>query len=90
MLRSANGGLNWELINLLPASKEATIYAVGVSPKNSQEIYYATASTLVKSVDGGQTWSSSKLPYSRLTSIIAVNPTDTKIIYLGTSLPPKK
>lgn len=90
ILRSTNGGANWELVNLLPAPKETTIYAVGINPKNSQEIYYATASTLVKSVDGGQTWSSSKLPYSRLTSSILINPADTKIIYLGTNLPPKK
>ena len=90
LLRSTNGGINWELVNLLPAPKETTIYAVGVNPKNSKEIYYATQNTLVKSVDGGVTWSSSKLPYSRLTSNIVVNPTDTKIIYLGTNLPPKK
>ena len=90
MLRSLNGGSNWEVVNLLPAPKEAIIYAVAVNPKNSREIYYATADTLVKSIDGGQTWSSSKLPYSRLTSSIVINPSDTKIIYLGTNVPPKK
>ncbi len=89
MLRSTSGGVNWEVVNLLPVSQAALIYAVSVNPKNSKEIYYATQNSLVKSVDGGQTWSSIKLPYSRLTSDIAVNPTDTKIIYLGNNLPPK-
>jgi len=90
MLRSSNGGLNWEVVDLLPGPKETVIHAVAVDPKNSREIYYATASTLVKSIDGGQTWSSGKLPYSRATSNLTINPSDTKILYLGTSLPPKK
>lgn len=90
MLRSINAGANWEIVDLLPGPKETPIYAVAVSPKNSLEIYYATGNALVKSVDGGKTWSSGKLPYTRLTSNIVINPVDTKIIYLGTVVPPKK
>ena len=89
LLRSTDGGGHWDLINLLPAPKATTISAVAVNPKNSREIYYTTQNTLVKSTDGGQTWSSVKLPYTRLTSFIAINPSDPRIIYLGTQLPPK-
>ena len=87
MLRSSDGGNNWNIVNLLPAQKSTTILTVAVNPKNSNEIYYATAGALVKSTDGGQTWSSKKLPYSRLTTDIAINPDTSTTVYLATELP---
>lgn len=89
MLRSSDGGNNWSIVNLLPAQKSTTILTVAVNPKNSSEIYYATAGALVKSTDGGKTWSSKKLSYNRLTTDIAINPDTPTTVYLATELPQK-
>ncbi|MDO8669226.1 MAG: YCF48-related protein [Candidatus Buchananbacteria bacterium] len=90
MLRTSDGGANWEVVELLPASKQTTIYSVAVNPKDSSEIYYATRTTLVKSVDSGKTWSSQALPTSRIANRLIINPDNPLTIYLGTSKPSEK
>ncbi len=87
MLRTVNGGESWDVINLILAPKEATIYSVAVNPKDSKIIYYATRTTLVKTIDGGKTWSSSKLPFTRLANAIAIDPVETGTVYLGAFKP---
>lgn len=86
MLRSRDGGNTWEIVKLLPASGSAVLYSVAVNPKNSQEIYYTTATTLVKTTDGGSTWSSQKLPFSnsRIANFIVVSPINSSVVYIGT------
>lgn len=84
MLRTRSGGQTWEVIELLPAAKKTTIYSLAVNPKNSQEIYYATRTTLVKSLDGGKTWSSQELPFSLLANDMIINSKNPSIIYLAT------
>ena len=83
MLRSKDGGATWEIVNLIPGPKDTVITAVGVNPKNSQEIYYTTGTTLVKSSDGGRTWSSLKLPFTRTANRIAIDPQETNKVYLA-------
>jgi len=89
MLKSADGGATWKVVELLPASKTTGILAVAVNPLNSSEFYYATASTLIKTTDGGSKWSSQKLPYGRLTTDIKINHINPEIIYLSTQLASK-
>lgn len=89
MLRSNDGGNSWNIVELLPAPGATVLYAVAVNPKNSQEIYYTTANTLIKTIDGGKTWSSKKLPFSKVPNFMAVNPIDTNMVYIGTKLPVK-
>lgn len=84
MLRTRDGGTTWAIIDLLPATKKTTIYAVAVNPKNSQEIYYATRTTLVKSIDGGKTWSSQALPTARSANQLIIDPSKPVNLYLGT------
>ncbi|MEK7652981.1 MAG: hypothetical protein AAB358_00645 [Patescibacteria group bacterium] len=83
MLRSKDGGTTWEIVELLPAPKSTLLYTAAVSPKNAEEIYYATRTSLVKSIDGGKSWSSQKLPFARSVGAIAINPENSKVIYLG-------
>jgi hypothetical protein len=86
MLKTRNGGNSWEIVNLLPAHKTTNILAVAVNPKNSNELYYVTANSLVKTVDGGLTWSSKQLPYNRQTNDIIINPEKPEIVYFATAL----
>lgn len=89
MLLSADSGRSWSVIELLPARENASVYAAAVNSQNSDEIYYATRTTLVKSVDGGRTWSSRKLPFTRAAKQIMVHPLKPNILYMGAFMPAK-
>ncbi len=89
MLKTGNGGVSWSIIDLLPAPKSTAIYSLAINPKNSNEIYYTTATTLVSSADGGKTWTSSKLPFTKLPSALAVDPANGSNLFLGTVNPAK-
>lgn len=64
LLKSTDGGDSWQIIEILPESKKTSILALAINPKDSNEFYYATLNSLVKTVDGGVKWSSKKLPFS--------------------------
>lgn len=83
ILKSNDSGANWEKIELIPTEKEATINAMAVNPQNSKEIYYVTNTTFYRSLDGGQNWTTIKLPTARAGWKLLVDPEEPNIIYMG-------
>ncbi len=83
LLKSNDNGDTWSKIELITPEKKATINAVAISPKNSQEIYYVTNTTFYKSLDGGQNWTTKKLPTTRAGWNLLINPEDPNILYLA-------
>lgn len=85
LYKTTNGGSNW-FASSDPNS--ATISAIGVSPVNSDVVYYGTAeSDLFVSKDGGDSWidiSVNGLP-NRAINYIACSPTDAGTAYLALS-----
>ncbi|MFA6534316.1 MAG: hypothetical protein WCT37_04045 [Patescibacteria group bacterium] len=90
ILKSGDGGETWTAVNLLTKPGSAAIYSVAVDPENSNGLYYATDSTFYKSLDGGQNWITTKLPTTRAGTVLAIDPLNTKVLYLGTTLLQKK
>lgn len=84
LVRSPDQGITWESIKLLPTEKDATINAIAISPKNSQEIYYVTNTTFYSSGDGGVSWSTKKLSTTKAGWKLMVDNDNPNIIYLGT------
>lgn len=84
LLKSADGGENWEAIELVTPSDESSINAVAVGPKNTAEIYYSTDTTFYRSFDAGRTWNVKKLPTTRAGWLLLIDPVNPDIIYLGT------
>lgn len=84
ILRSTDDGITWEQLSLIPPENEAIINAMAVDPQNPDNIFYVTNTTFYRSTDGGITWSTKKLPTSRAGSELLVDPTDARILYLGT------
>ncbi len=80
---SQDKGATWQKIELLPSEKSATINTIAVNPRNSQEIYYVTFTTFYRSLDGGKTWSTIKLPTSRAGWNLIVDPSSPNVIYMG-------
>ncbi len=84
ILRSADNGITWENIKLIPPDREAIINSLAVNPQNSDEFYYVTNTTFFHSNDGGATWSTKKLPTKRAGRELLIDFNDPKVIYLGT------
>lgn len=82
LIKSINNGDDWTALQLITPESEATINAVITNPEKTDEIYYVTNTTFYSSVDGGQNWTSTKLPSTRPGNIILSNPKDPKTLYL--------
>ncbi len=65
LLKSTDNGDSWEKISLLTPEEHATINSLAVNPKNAKEIYYVTNTTFYRSLDGGESWNTKKLPSGR-------------------------
>lgn len=83
LLKSGNQGDSWSQIELITPEKKAIINSIAVSPKSAKEIYYVTNTTFYSSDNGGETWTSDKLPTSRAGWKLLIDPENTNIIYLG-------
>lgn len=82
LVRSTDGGLTWTSLPIL-TPETIEILAATINPNDSKEIYYGTATTFYRSVDGGEKWFNEKLPTKRQSSALLVDSVDPKIIYLG-------
>lgn len=83
LLRSADFGKSWDMVNVIESSKKSPIRAVAVNPKNSDEIAYISALTLYKSTDGGAHWSTHQLVGSGTVSFLRYDSYDPNILYVG-------
>jgi photosystem II stability/assembly factor-like uncharacterized protein len=90
LLQTSDGGSTWKEIPLVTPDRGANIYSLAIDPKNSNNIYYGTDTTLYKSVDGGNTWQTQKAPTIGYINYLLINPNDPKIIYLGGKEIPKE
>ena len=88
LLYSTDGGATWTAIPLLTAPGEARIYSVAVNPQNAAELYYSAVvggkSLLYKSVDGGATWKTKKLPTGRIPNAIHIRADKPAEVLVGT------
>lgn len=83
ILKTSNGGENWSVVKLLTAAGSTKIYGLAVGPKNGNEIYYTSATTFYKTVNGGMDWMTKKLPSNRIGRILTIDPRDPDVIYMG-------
>lgn len=83
LLRTDNGGQSWFDYKLLIQPHRIKIYSFAINPKNSDEIYYATATTFYRSFDGGRNWQTKPLPSKRVPVILLVDPNEPNILYMG-------
>ena len=92
ILVSKNAGDDWDPINLITPPGGTSIYAFAVSPKNEKEIYYTSTigvrSTFYKTVDGGKTWVTRKLPSAQIPVLLRIHPDNPSWLYLGYTAPP--
>lgn len=83
LIRSMDFGTTWEPIKLITAPGQVNIQTAGMDVSNPNVLYYATAATFYRSVDGGVTWQTGKLPSNRLPRAILVDPALNSVVYVG-------
>ncbi len=91
VLRSDDAGATWKALNLVTPAGSVNIYAFAVNPTSSKELYYtgtvlgetSNRSTYHKSVDGGVTWMTKKLPTNTVPVYMEVNPKDTSMLLMA-------
>ncbi len=88
--KSTNSGTNWSLHSTFPSSGQCREFEL--APNNSSIIYALLSSPgmMVKSNDGGATWTNLPVTYISIPRYIAINPTDSNdvIICLGNNVDP--
>ncbi len=87
MLRTTDAGDTWNQVKLLTEPGNVTLQALGVSPQSEKVIYYGTASTFYRTVDGGATWETNRMPTTRVPSVLLVDEKDAKKVYMGVLKP---
>jgi photosystem II stability/assembly factor-like uncharacterized protein len=83
---STDGGKTWAKANGAMKDAEVTVLGLAIDLSNPDLVYAATLDrALLKSGDGGRTWSPTELPGGGgIVSAVAVHPFDSNILYAGT------
>ncbi len=84
LLRSADGGENWQNIKLLTPPSTMAIYSIAINPLNEKEIYYGIVTALYRTEDSGANWITRNLPTSRAAKFLLIDPDNPQNVYLGT------
>ena len=83
LLKTDDGGGTWQPLSLITPPASVDIFTAAINPQDNREIYYATASTFYKTVDGGQNWITTRLPTVARPSVLLIDPRQPNLLYLG-------
>lgn len=81
--RVSNFAQRWERLNVIGSSAQYPARAVAVSPHNSNEIVYAVARAIYRTVDGGATWSVTRLEANAGASAISFDRVNPSMLFVG-------
>lgn len=94
VIRSTNGGANWEFVNTLiarDAAQNAQIGTFSVAPHNANVLYFTVGRFIHKSENRGQTWQTIEtFPSSRNIHSFVFHPNNDSIIFAGGQKPAEK
>lgn len=82
ILRSTDTGASFEILPII-SPETVEISALAVNPTSSRELYYGTATTFYRSLDGGKTWSTKKIPSNRAITAILVDQAASATVFVG-------
>ncbi len=83
LLKSTDGAITWEKIELIPPDNKAEIFDMTVDPSDLNKIYYVTKSLFYQSLDGGKSWRTTQLPSTRAGWRLLIDSEKPSTIYMG-------
>ncbi|MBX4205281.1 MAG: hypothetical protein KW788_03825 [Candidatus Doudnabacteria bacterium] len=83
LLRTINDGAEWSYMSMPVRNSVLRTSAIGVNPKDSNNLYAVVGSTLFKSINGGVTWETKPLPSGQEVRQILIDASSPNVIYLG-------
>jgi hypothetical protein len=83
IVRSRDFGNTWEPIDLVTSAGQVKIRSLAMDGGNPDVLYYAANATFYRSLDGGETWNTERLPTNRVVRSMLLDPNDNSRIYIG-------
>ncbi len=93
IVRSTDAGKTWSDLKLITAPGSVNIYSFAINPQNNRELYYVgtildekaqpVRSTFYRSIDGGATWVTKKIPTDMIPVALYVHPTQTNMLFMA-------
>lgn len=84
MLRTYNGGISWEKVNILTPPAVIAINSIAINPNNSKNIYYTINSQLyLTGSNNASNWIVRDLPTTRVLQALTIDQKDPNFIYAG-------
>ena len=83
LLRSNDGGANWQAVNVIIPPQSIPILSLAVNPQNTNHLYYGAGSVLYRSLDQGENWTVHSLSSSKIIKTILVDPVNPDVVYVG-------
>lgn len=83
LIRSKDAGVKWENISLINDTQNFPIRSLAINPQDNNEIIYGSAYAAYKSINGGQSWTTSQFNVSNVIRVIEYSSQNPSVIYLG-------
>ena len=81
IIKSVDGGENWEELDILGSSKNFPIRCISINPQNSNELMYVAGKAIYKTTDGGERWSTFQLDTEKNVSRIIYDTKNPANVY---------
>ena len=82
LLKSVNGGANWEKVNIIIPPNSVPVSAIALDPQTAF-LYYAAGNVVYRTQDNAQTWTVHPLASAQTIRALAVDPQNPQVIYAG-------
>ncbi len=85
LFESTNGGNSWNYVNMPFRQQDASPFAIAFAQTGEDVLYASSGEVIMKTVDGGSSWTSSDTGTNGLVTVIVVSKNLAQIAFAGVS-----